>query len=133
MSLTELISDSGDNVTTIPFNEQIFNLITFAIVELIAMFLIDRCITPNEVPMKKRSQFVRDILCIPISFGLWLLAADSCMNLYSTGELRWFGRTANSYLFLFLYVSHNSVQVCLELKLNCIISYCIILYCIYIT
>jgi hypothetical protein len=98
-------------------NEQCMFIISLALLEIVVMFLIDRFFTPTEVPRNKRSQFVRDILCIPISFMLWLLAVHSFLDLYSSGELRWFGVTQSSYMFLYLYVSHNVVQVTIT---NCL-------------
>lgn len=92
-------------------SHQVAYIVAFAVIELAAMFFINKYFTPTEVPHEKRSSFVRDILCIPISLALWMLACDTCIALYRSDELRWFGTTDNSYYFLLLYVSHNIVQV----------------------
>ena len=59
------------NLDHISPHDHLINVTILSLAEVMVMYLLDRYVTPKEVPDHKRTQFVRDILCIPLSFILW--------------------------------------------------------------
>ncbi len=86
-------------------------IIIFMIIELFSMFLLEKYCLPSVVKKEKVSTFLRDTLCIPISIILFVLSYKAYNELVVSKYSRWFGTTNESYCLLYLYLSHNIIQV----------------------